>query len=562
MDEIPFYKKPIFWVGLWILILFGLYAILVLAQQNLDSLFAVIFNAILVIVLFRLWIAFYAQFILPVHTLEDRSKIVQRLNRYLSKSHGPAIFIKDGRIIEKEGEHNRRAAGVIWVDSASAAVTRTVAAFRQTLGAGVHFTEDGEYLAGWLDLHTQVQSLGPYGSDLVFEKLSENASDELRVKYQGVQERRTAVSALTRDGIEIVPNINVVFRLDAKPAAPGQPGSRFGYSENAVFKAISKEGIDPSAKEGDRRVAWNQIPALIAVDLWREYAAKFTLNQLFEPNQPIPPEVPQPEQPDLIEGLRPLPRPNPGFFARMLRVINKEIEKRLERIEIQKNNAAGVSGNAASTRKDPASSIERGRTTALVVITQMMKARMTQTLIPMLDESGRLVDERVFSEEYKKLQERGLKILSVGVSSLRLPPAIEERSIKEWNANWLVNAKAESERIGRQIDFVSEDGKRTALLDYAGDLSRSLIKLKAANFEAVLRALLERSRGEIIRDDRIRQKLNAEPAKKDQPDVGSALLSFIANSRKDSTGESPMNSADANLDTIDQIIERAETKDL
>jgi hypothetical protein len=562
MDEIPFYKKPIFWVVVWIVILVGLYAILVFSQQNLDSIFAVIFNALLLIVLFRFWMAFYAQFILPVRTIDDRSKIIQRLNRYLSKSHGPAIFIKDGRIVEKEGEHNRRAAGVIWIDSASAAVTRTAGAYKQVLGPGVHFTDDGEYLARWLDLHTQVQSLGPYESDLPFEKLPDNASAEHRAKFEGVQARRSAVSALTRDGIEIVPNINVVFRLDAKPAIIGKPGSRFGYDEIAVFKAISKEGIDPGAKEDDRRVAWNQIPALIAVDLWREYLAKFTLNQLFEATQPPPPEVPQPERPDLIEGLRPLPRPIRGFFARMLRVINKAIQRRLDRIEVESTRDSKVPGSLSATRSDQSASVDRRRTTALVIIIQMMKVRMTQTLIPMLDESGRLVDERSFSEEYKKLQERGLKILSVSVSALRLPPAIEERSIKEWNANWLLNAKAESERIERQIDFVAEDGKRTALLDYAGDLSRSLIKFKSANFESILKVLLERSRNEIIRDDRIRQRLNAEAPKKDQPDVAGALLSILARSGKARAGDRQAGGADGNVDMIDEIIERSETKDL
>src|SRR5258708_29205569 len=177
MDELPFYKKPIFFVVLWVIVLIGLYAYQVFSQSSLNIVVAVIINAIFLIILFRFWMAFYAQFMLPVRTNQDRSKILQRLNQYLSNSHGPAIFIKDGRVIAKEGELNRKSAGVIWLDSASAAVTRTPSAYRQVMGVGVHFTEHGEYLAGWLDLHNQVQSIGPNERDLPFEPLPEKATE-------------------------------------------------------------------------------------------------------------------------------------------------------------------------------------------------------------------------------------------------------------------------------------------------------------------------------------------------------------------------------------------------
>ncbi len=562
MDELPFYKKPIFFVVLWVIVLIGLYAYQVFSQSSLNIVVAVIINAIFLIILFRFWMAFYAQFMLPVRTNQDRSKILQRLNQYLSNSHGPAIFIKDGRVIAKEGELNRKSAGVIWLDSASAAVTRTPSAYRQVMGVGVHFTEHGEYLAGWLDLHTQVQSIGPNESDLPFETLPENATEEHRVRHREVIARRTAVSGLTRDGIEIVPNINVVFRLDAKPAPVGWPGSRFGYDENAVFKAISKEGINPGASEEARRVAWNQLPALIAADLWREYLTKFTLNQLFEPTQPVAPDLPQPEPQDLVEGLRPLPRPNPGLLARTLRYINRDLDQRLEKIESEKSQRFNAAGASSFTKKEPPASSETGLKTALQVIIQMMKARMTQPLVSKLDETGRLLEDHGFSEEYKKLQERGLKIVSVSVSSLRLPPAIEERSIREWNANWLVNARAESERITREIEFVSEDAQRSALLEYTAELSGSLAKSTAIHFESILRVLLEKSRTVIMKDDGVRQVLNVEPPRKDQPDIAKAILSLLANPSKESPPAGPAApEADGNLGTIDQIIERSGTKD-
>jgi|GEM_PF-278567 len=520
MEETPFYKKPIFWVVVWIVILIGLYAYQIFAQPTFGSVFGIVFNSLTFLAVFSFWMAFYAQFILPVQTLEYRSKIISRLKRHMAKSHGPALFIKNGRVIAKEGELEQKQAGVIWLDAASAAVTRTDTAYKQVLGPGVHFTDDDEYLAGWLDLHTQVQSIGPKEGDLPFHKLSEDADDEAKAKHKEAHERRTAVSALTRDGIEVVPNITVVFKLDARAAKDDEPGSHFGYDEEAVFSAISKEGIDPSAKDGARRVAWNQIPALIAADLWREYAAKFTLNQLFEPTQPALPDIPQPQPPRVKEEPPPPLPPKADPLTEMFRYINNRIEKHLEEAEGEKpNNVPAPAGAVSVSPKDT-----RPRT-AMQIVTQMIKARMTQTLIPILDESGRLIEGHALSNEFRKLQERGLRVVSVSVGNLRLPPAIEERTIKEWNANWLVNAQAESKRIERRITFVTEDAKQTALRDYAGDLSRSLIRENPADLDSALMVLLERSRSEIVRDDRLVGRMNNRPNLPNNPALHPACSS-------------------------------------
>lgn len=562
MEETPFYKKPIFGVVIWIVVLLGLYAYQIFAQPTFDSVFGIVCNSLTFLALFSFWMAFYAQFILPVRTLEYRSKIIDRLKRHVSKSHGPALFIKDGRVIAKEEEFEQKHAGVIWLDTASAAVTRTTTAYNQVLGPGVHFTDDGEYLAGWLDLHTQVQNIGPKEGDLPFHKLPEDADEETKAKHKEAQERRIAVSALTRDGIEVVPNINVVFKINARAAKGDEPGSHFGYDEEAVFSAISNEGIDPSAKDNARRVAWNQIPALIAADLWREYAAKFTLNQLFEPSQPALPDVPQPEPPKVKEVPPPPPPPKADALTEIFRYINNRIEKHLEEAEGEKpNNVPAPAGAVSVSPKDT-----RPRT-AMQIIMQMIKARMTQTLVPILDESGRLLEGHTLSNEFRKLQERGLKVVSVSVGNLRLPPTIEERTIKEWNANWLVNAQAESKRIERQTTFVTEDAKQTALRDYVGDLSRSLIKENPADLDSALLVLLERSRSEIIRDDRLVSRMNKEPAKSAEqpnltPSLAPGLLEFLRSNKETPADNRSQRRVSVELEILDQIIKRAEADDL
>ncbi len=565
MEDLPFYKKPGFWVGFWIAVLIGLYAYQFLSLPSIGSVFAIVINAIFLLILFPLWTAFYAQFILPINTLEGRSKIINRLNRYRNKTHGPALFIQNGRVLAKEGELERRHAGVIWLDTASAAVTRSMTSYMHVLGPGVHFTEDGEYLAGSLDLHTQVQTIGPKESDLPFEQPPENADEHALRHFKEVQERRTAVSALTRDGIEIVPSITVVFKLDAQPSPSGWPGSHFGFDENAAFKAISKEGINPQGKNGSGRVAWNQLPALIAADLWREFAAKFTFDQFFEPSQLGLPDI---RQPDLAEEKENIPLVMPvrvGLVTGVIRYINRRIEGHLDSIETQRLEKLKAGMTKGSTGPYVLQRDQHLKT-AFQVINQMMKLRMTQALVPVLDESGRALDDHVYSEEYRKLQERGLRVIGVSVGSIHLPPDVHQRTTREWNANWLVNAQAERERIDRRINFIMEDGKRTALRDYAIDLSRSVIKARPTSLQATLVALLERSRSELMRDDRLRRRLNEEPPKKEskeQGDLAPALMSILQRSGKEQPpAPKPSGDVDSNIEVIDQIIERTETNEI
>ncbi len=578
MDELPFYRRPGFRVAFWLMLLLGLYAYQILTQKTAASLLAALCNAGLLAGLLVFWMAFYAQFILPLRTLDQRRKISARLWSFVSKTHGPAVFIENGRLRAEEGELQRRQAGLVWLDTASAALTRTATSYRRVLGPGVHFLERGEYLAGWLDLHVQVQSIGPKEGDQPFRPLAENADEQSQARYREMQERRLAVCALTRDGIELVPKISVKFKLDAEPAPYGQPGSHFGFDEEAGFKAISHEGVNPSPTGEARRIAWNLIPALIAVDLWREYAAKFTLDQFFEPSQPPLPEIPQPPPLRLKKTPLRLPPARVSLITGLLRYINRRLELHLEKIETESRPAAAPAPAPPTAEAPPPR--EARPQTALQIIAQMMRARMTQERVPALDECGRLVegsDGYVISEEYRKLQARGLRVLDVSLDALYLPPAVEEHAIREWNASWLSNAKAERERMERRMAFVAEDGRRTALRDYALALGKALVKGDARDPRSALLSLLERSRTEVVRDDRLRRLPGTEPLKPPPPpaDTTSALTAALSRVLKETSRETQPSAGAAaprpsvppahpgiDLEALDQLIKKAEANEL
>ena len=234
MDDTPLTKRPWFYIAGWLAFLLILYGWQILRMGGVQAsiLYILLDLACIFPVLLLVWIAFFAQFVLPVRTFFDRQKIVEHLMTYLSGGHGPALFIENGIIKEHSGERFKKGPGVVWLDSASAAVTRTPVKIKQTMGPGVHFLDSGEFIAGTVDLHIQNQGVGPRESDKPFDPPDNQDASE----YHQVQDRRKQVSALTRDGIEVVPNISVTFRVDTGFPGEGQPGSRFGYRTGITKK--------------------------------------------------------------------------------------------------------------------------------------------------------------------------------------------------------------------------------------------------------------------------------------------------------------------------------------
>ena len=528
MYDAPFYKRPWFYIAAWLAILLVVYGWQIYRMGGIQAGLIDIFIDLVFIfpVLLLFWIAFFAQFVLPVRTFRDRQKIFSRLLTDLFGGHGPALFIENGVIKEHSGERLKSGPGVLWLDSASAAVIRSAVAITKTIGPGVHFIERGEFIAGTVDLHIQSQLIGPRDSDKPFDKKAEEQSDE---EYHHVQDRRKQVSALTRDGIEVLPNISVSFRVDTGFPAEGQPGSRFGYrtgvtrrakeneakDKEAIRKAILGEGINPNIESSSprHRVAWNQLPATLAVDVWREYVAKFTLDELFTPDQqvvsqPVQPPQPTEEEIDLLS--QPLQvgagreRMQEGLTI-MLREINKSMDKMIKWLERKdQGNKNQKSAPVAPVVQAPAKS-EPQKQTALQVINEMIKARLTQAEVDFMDDHGVRGDGTIPSAEFRLLQERGLRVQDASVIGLRLNPQIEEAIIKRWSATWLNNARAEKDQIDRKKSIIESAGQEEAIRQYAEWLGNDLVKKKPIGVKETLKTLLMSTRTILFRKDQLRK---------------------------------------------------------
>lgn len=538
MGDTPFYKRPWFYIAVWLFILLVVYLWDIVKiggiRVNEVRIFLDLFCAFPLLLM--LWMAFFSQFILPVHKFSDRQKIFDRLIARLFGSRGPAIFIRNGVEQKEEGEEKRKGPGVLWLDSASGAVTRTATKIKQKLGPGVHFIEASEKVAGTVDLHVQTHTVGPTreGEDPFAEKKDEQAQEE----YDQIQDRRKQVGAVTRDGIEVVPTINVVFRVDTGFPKKGQTGSRFGYrtgvtskdkreekeDQEAIYNAILGEGINPYYKpENPRhRMAWNQLPAALAVDVWRDYASKFKLDEFFAAGQRVPPEKPPVIEPT-EEEIDPLTQaiqvgPNRNVIQTAIAQILRQINLRMARLtaDIEKKTPPPSTGEESQPYTPPPlpKKEKPEPKTALEVINEMVKARLTNPFVDHLDQLGQRFENDTpdFSREYDLLKKRGLKVISVSVSNLRLNPEINKELLDKWQANWLSHAKAEKDQVERRKSVFETASQERAVKQYAEWLSEAVVRAnpKRGEVKEALKSLLNRTRAIIVRNDQLRRQMSTE----------------------------------------------------
>jgi hypothetical protein len=436
-------------------------------EKDIATFNRLFFEIVLAIAGLLFWLAFFAQFALPVQHPRDRFAAFDRLRAYTFGFSGPAVRIENGNIRQRPGEQRRQGPGVILLDTASAAMLRTKTAFKEPVGPGVVFTRRGEFVHDeTVDLHTQIQpvpALGPVGTRDPFEPRRKGESEE---EYQASQKYRRQTSALTRDGVEVVPNILTVFKIKSES---GNGSTGFGYDPESVRLAITREGV---LRKELRDLHWYEVPAYVAVDLWREYLSRFTLNELFDPETG-------------------------------------------DRKNITRD---GKKGQAGDQRED------RGET-GLEIIKRMVRMRLTQPEAMELNEFGEHNGMLVPSREYNEIMEKmGIRLIAASISNLRFPPSVEDMLVQQWISTWLQRAQLERSYVERQRSYAVHDGKDAALKEFADHAARLVSETLlddqgqplppsrrvVPDLKASLERLLEGTQRMIVHDSHLHQILDYE----------------------------------------------------
>ncbi len=236
-----------------------------------------------------LWLIYFSQFIVPLRQVSDRMQIFVRLLLFPTPLHGQTVFIENGEEKQTAEELDRTGIGVAVLDTTSAALLETSVQPSRAIGPGVTFIQYNERLGTRIDIRPRKKFLGP--KDGVDDPFAPKQPDESQPEYDARMRRKAETRAFTRDGIEVVPNIFVKFRLDAPPRTGNTP---FGFNPDSVIAALASRDVNTNVPRDsiERLTDWDWLPAKIATDVWRELLAFFRLKELFSSLDPKNPNGP------------------------------------------------------------------------------------------------------------------------------------------------------------------------------------------------------------------------------------------------------------------------------
>ncbi|HRF48921.1 MAG TPA: SPFH domain-containing protein [Anaerolineales bacterium] len=210
------------------------------------------------LVMYLLGLAVISQFVLPVQTLSDRFQVLWHFIGYGLGQQGPVVFVQNGKLVARKAELHDRESGVAVLDAASAIVLEHAEASKPgeplvtAHGPGVVFIERGQRIVETLDLRRQSRGL--------------------------------PTRALTKDGIEVTANVSVTFGLSPEPRdvppAVSEPLGRNRpariFDAERCFKAVYGSAL------GEKQpIAWTDLPAQVAAEVFRDALSERTLDSLF-----------------------------------------------------------------------------------------------------------------------------------------------------------------------------------------------------------------------------------------------------------------------------------------
>lgn len=298
-----------------------------------------IFNLLGFYIVYNLWLLIISsQALLPVKNMTEVRRTMQHLRMFIARSHGPAVFIKDGKLVADPAELRRLAPGVILVDFNSAVVLerqvpppslmgpiqglfgklmggelpREQATPPRACGNGLVFTYGGERIRGVVDLRrqwrnftdvraytregielkTSVFAAFTIGQDAEIVQVSydgERRVENLRVVYlETLPDHRLRVRELAdeldeADRAEIHQYASDPQQLNLGAYIPlERPSSIPVFNAARVFAAVYSE----ARNDQDQVIPWVDLPVRVAIDLFREQLSRVNYDDLYKPDNP------------------------------------------------------------------------------------------------------------------------------------------------------------------------------------------------------------------------------------------------------------------------------------
>ena len=204
-------------------------------------------------------------FLLPLNKPSDIFEMFHRIFLFALHLHGPIQLVRNGRPEINHAGFMRNNPGLIWLDSASAAIISRTTSYHRVAGPGICFTQKGEFISNAISLSPQKKWVGPLEDE---EPFSLQGKKETREEYLSRLKRAENTTAITADGKKIIASILLEFKLDA---AAGEGGCPYGFNPIAIKKAAlieTKETRDGMTGFVEK---WSDLPGILVADFWRVF---------------------------------------------------------------------------------------------------------------------------------------------------------------------------------------------------------------------------------------------------------------------------------------------------
>lgn len=197
--------------------------------------------------------------------------------RFLAGKAGQVVQVENGEMKTDPLQQDHAMKRPLILDNASAGLIQAEQASLRIAGPGTSDLLPGEALVKTIDLRPRTYIFGPADED-PFEPQQEH-EEEIMARHR--VRRRMETQAFSQDGVEVVPNVIVDFRVKSLQHSNAAP---FGFHPGYALQALRKEyAADKTFTEGHHSGSLNHLPGELAVKAWREILQCFTLDELFSP---------------------------------------------------------------------------------------------------------------------------------------------------------------------------------------------------------------------------------------------------------------------------------------
>ena len=238
-----------------------------------------------------LWGFLFVPLTQPFHSFNSLVNSIFQYAIYLLGSSGRVVFVENGQVMSPLAVHEVSHYRPLIMDNASAGLILDQDGELRVAGPGLDLLRPHEALVKLASLPPRNFIFGPADED-PFAPPQED-EDQLSARQRAL--RRLETSGTTRDGIEVVPNIIVDFRVKAGAATRASP---YGYHPTYAFQALRRDfAASKLSVDYQPGGPLDHMPGELAAQAWRFYLAHFTLTELFS----------------IIPDQTSLPGPNPVY---------------------------------------------------------------------------------------------------------------------------------------------------------------------------------------------------------------------------------------------------------